>query len=353
MNILLVITGLGLGGAEKQVCLLADQFAARGHKVGIVSLTNKTDVKPSNPEVELFILDMKKNVLGFIGTIKRLRVIANNFNPDVIHGHMFHANIMVRFLNALTTRKNKIISTAHNKYEGGALRKCLYRLTDPFNHITTNVSQEALDKFIADKVFLKKKSFTVYNGIDTNYFKFNNNARSYLRQSLNVSEQDILLLAVGRLTEAKDYPNLIKAFKKTPSNYKLIIIGEGDAEAAILKIIENNNLSLRIKLLGVKNNVRDYYSASDIFVLSSAWEGFGLVVAEAMSCERIVIATDSGGVKEVIGNPEFLVPIKNPDALAKKIIDISKLNSSYKEIICKKNRSFIVDNFSIDNTISK
>lgn len=66
----------------------------------------------------------------------------------------------------------------------------------------------------------------------------------------------------------------------------------------------------------MRKDVHDWMSAADVFVLSSAWEGFGLVVAEAMACERIVVATDCGGVKEVVGDTGILVPAKDSVALA-------------------------------------
>ncbi|EOV6166317.1 glycosyltransferase [Citrobacter freundii] len=353
MRILFVITGLGLGGAEKQVCLLADKLAKLGHEVLLVAATHGGNVRPKNEIIKIINLDMRKTIFGFIKSIVSLCGIIKAYKPEVIHGHMFHANVMVRIANIFLKRKWKTICTAHNKNEGGVIRKLLYRFTDKYNDVTTNVSQEALEQFIKDKAFKKSKSVAVYNGIDTDYFKYDVVSRRNIRQQFDITDGDILLLAIGRLTEAKDYPNLINSFKLLPVCYKLLVLGEGHARDDIQRIINQNNLSTRVKLLGAKDDVKQYYSACDIFVLPSAWEGFGLVVAEAMSCERIAIGTDSGGVKEVIGDSNFIIPIKDPVALAEKIIETSRLSDSAKSSICARNRSYIISNFSIDNAVNK
>ncbi|MCX8981189.1 glycosyltransferase, partial [Citrobacter portucalensis] len=128
-------------------------------------------------------------------------------------------------------------------------------------------------------------------------------------------------------------------------------VGEGNCRGTLLDLIDSHQLSTKIMVVGAKNNVKDYYSACDIFVLSSAWEGFGLVVAEAMSCERIVIGTDSGGVGEVIGDQRFIVPVKNSTALANKIIELSGLGSNEQNDICVRNRLHIIEKFSLANAI--
>ncbi|EOA2695133.1 glycosyltransferase [Citrobacter freundii] len=351
MRLVFVITGLGLGGAEKQVCILADKLSTLGHEVMVISLTKDVYFRPDNRDVKIKTLNMEKNISSFLKTIIILRKIILDFEPDIVHAHMFHANIMVRCLSAITKTRAKIICTAHNKNEGGMVRKLLYRYTDHFNDVTTNVSQEALDQFIKDKAFKERKSVAVYNGIDTDFFVFSDECRNNLRRMLGISNEDVLLLAIGRLTEAKDYPNLIKAFDKLPENFKLVIVGEGDCRNSITDLIDSRNLSTRVIMVGAKNNVKDYYSACDIFVLSSAWEGFGLVVAEAMSCERIVVGTDSGGVREVIGDQRFIVPVKNSTVLANKIIELSRLGNNEKNDICVRNRLHIIEKFSLANTI--
>lgn len=353
MKIVFVITGLGLGGAEKQICLLADRLADAGNEIHIISLTGENIVKPENNHIEINRLDMKKTPLGFLSGLLKLRNTIKKLKPDVVHCHMFHANIMMRLAGLLTHRPYRLICTAHSKNEGGKLRMYLYRFTDSLCDINTNVSKEALDEYIDKKAFSNTKSLVIYNGIDTDKFSYKNEARVSLRKALAVNDSDQLILTVGRLTPAKDYPNLLNAFIQLPESFKLVIIGEGEVRQQLENIIHINALSDRVKLLGGISSVSDYYSACDLFVLSSAWEGFGLVVAEAMACERIAVCTDAGGVKEVVGNANFIVPVSDPKALANKIISVSKLSEEQKAGIEKENRKHIINNFSIASVIDR
>ena len=89
----------------------------------------------------------------------------------------------------------------------------------------------------------------------------------------------------------------------------------------------------RVRFLGVREDIVDLMSAADVFVLSSAWEGYGLVVAEAMSMQRVVVATDCGGVREVLGDCGFLVPPHNPKKLAHSLMSALELTEpEYREI---------------------
>lgn len=355
MKILFVITGLGLGGAEKQVCLLADKLTAYQHQVKIISLTSASSNKvlPHNKNIEVISIDMEKNPLGLVNGILKVRKIIKKFSPNIVHGHMFHANIISRLATFGKRKYIGVISTAHNKNEGGALRMLAYRLTDWLCDKCTNVSKEALDEFIRVKAFRTEKSTTMYNGIDVDKFRFNSSSRNVIRNELNIEEDDVLLLAVGRLTEAKDYPNLLNALCLLPSHFKLAILGDGHLHAYISALIIDLDLQARVNLLGVRDNVTPYYSACDIFVLSSRWEGFGLVVAEAMSCERLVVGTDSGGVREVIGDDNFLVPVSDSIRLAEKIKSLILDSTDNKKMIATRNRQYISNNFSIESIINQ
>ena len=131
MKILFLITGLGVGGAERQVCDLADKFAQKGHFVKIVSLVAKieTGVLPREQSVEVQYLDMSKNLFSFLSVCLKLKDIINVFKPDVVHSHMFHANIVTRVLRVFASFP-RLICTSHSNNEGGKLRMLLYRLTN-------------------------------------------------------------------------------------------------------------------------------------------------------------------------------------------------------------------------------
>ena len=355
MKILYVITGLGQGGAERVVCDLADQMYQRGHSVKIAYLTGDILTKPCFPEIELIKINLNSLLLFPLAYITLSKVI-KNFEPDVVHSHMVHANIFTRLVRIATPIK-KLICTAHNSDEGGRLRMLAYRFTHNLADLTTNVSNEAVQAFIEKKAVPDSDIITTYNGIDLSRFFYNSEAKNKILNELNINTNSYLILAVGRFSEQKDYPNLLHAFKilknKSIGVIKLIIAGDGELRSEIEKIIDELDLKQDIYLLGRRSDIPDLMSAADLFVLSSKYEGFGLVVAEAMACKTLVVATDCGGVAEVLNNNQFLVQPSNHEKLANKIFDTLSLNDTSKQKNIVKNFNHIKNNFCLKMIVEK
>lgn len=354
-KILFVLTALGMGGAEKQVCSLADKFSQQGHRVIIISIADKKSIiTPKSDNIEIICLNMKKNISSFFISMRKLKNIIKNEQPDIVHSHMVHANIFTRFLR-IFVKMPVLICTAHNKNEGGKLRMFLYRITDRLATISTNVSQEAVDAFIEKKASTSGRMIPFYNGIDTNIFSYNEIIRKKIRSEINLDNEIPLILAVGRLTEAKDYPNLLHAFANlnSPKKPKLAIIGDGEEKENLQQLAYRLNISENVIWLGIKHDVQDWMSACDLFVLSSAWEGFGLVVAEAMACERLVIGTDSGGVGEVIDKYGLVIPPKDTPALTSAMTQYLALPDHEKKVLGSQARKHIVDTFSLEKISQK
>lgn len=353
MKILYVITGLGVGGAERVVTTVADRMVNAGHTVKIVYLVGNADVMPNSQNIELITLNLKSFSRLFIA-VKRLRDIILNYQPDVVHSHMFHSNILCRIVNSITPI-NKLICTVHNSNEGGQVRMLAYKFTNFLSDVNTNVSEEATDSLVVKKAFKKSQITTVYNGIDTEYFKFDQFERNLLRNQFNIPKDKKVLISIGSLTEQKDYPNLFKAIQKLPNrnDYKFFIVGDGPLQDELYDLVGSMGLNDTIIFLGIRRDIPSLLSMADIFVLPSAWEGFGLVVAEAMSCERIVVATDCGGVKEVLGESPFLVAPQNYKELSKKINESLSLSKDEAITIGLKNRKRVLDKFSIDTSVKE
>lgn len=354
-KITLIITGLGMGGAERQVCELADQFVAKGHKVLLISMTGETVNRPRSAKIEIVELKMAKTSLGFIKAYWQARRLIKRFKPDVIHSHMVHANLFSRLLR-LTTRIKKLICTAHSSNEGGWSRVLAYRLTDRLCDISTNVSQEAVDISVKRGVVSTSRIIAMPNGIDTVRFTFNQRSRATLRAKLQLADNSPLILAVGRLTEAKDYPNLLTAFNQLPSELshaQLAIIGSGEEQANIEALVVQLGLINRVHFLGLQHNVHEWMSAADVYVMSSAWEGMPLVLLEAMACERVVVATDCGGVKEVLGECGILVTAKNSAELAQGLKQGLALSPDAAKELGNIARARVVENYSLEAQANK
>jgi glycosyltransferase involved in cell wall biosynthesis len=345
MKILYIITGLGLGGAEKVVCDLADQMILKGYDVKIVYLTGSVLVKPVSSRVELLPLHLN-SASNIFSASRKYKKIIRDFSPDVVHSHMIHANIFAR-LNHLSFKYVRLICTAHNSNEGGKLRMMAYRLTNFLSDFNTNVSKEATDSLISKGAFNHKNLATVYNGIDLSKFIFFNK---------DINSNELSFLSVGRFNAQKDYPNLLHAiaiFRQNPQHkeYILKIAGDGELRPQIEELIEHLGLKNNVTLLGRRNDIPQLMQEADFFILPSAYEGFGLVVAEAMACGAFVIATNSGGVAEVMGDTGILVPPQDSKALAEAIKQaVSKTPLEIQENNLKA-RQRVEELFSLENSV--
>lgn len=360
MKILYVITGLGGGGAEKVVVDLADRMYERGHEVKIAFLKGDVILKPKNEDIEIISLKLE-NISRIFIALKNFKSLIYSFKPDVVHSHMVHANIFARL-----TRKYisfpRLICTAHSNNEGGRLRMLAYRFTHNLADLTTNVSQKACMSFESVGAVPKGKIFNIYNGIDLKKFKYSEKKRLITRNILQIDDNTLMFLAVGRLHEAKDYPLLITAFadflNKVSVNdnkisAKLFIVGDGELRSVIEALITKHQLKEKIILLGRRDDIPDLMCASDYFVLSSSYEGFGLVVAEAMACETLVIATDCGGVKEVLGGNGILVPAQNNQELSKALCEVISMTESEKQKYQESALKHIHNNFDLEQIVEK
>lgn len=344
-----------MGGAENQVCLLADQLAKLGHDITLISLGTSLEVKPNSNKVKLRQLSMKKNPISFFINYFKLRKIIKMISPDVVHSHLFHANIICRLLK-MTMKIKKLISSSHSRYEGGVVRMFIYRVTQCLSDIVTNVSLDASNELLKRRVVTVNKLITVYNGIDCDKFQFIPGSRQGVLKEFSFNNDTKLLLAVGRFTEAKDYKTLLNAFKiliNKDDKFRLLVAGNGELFDCMSIFKSKLNLDDFVYFLGVRDDIPRLMSAADIFVMSSAWEGLPLVIGEAMSCHCLIVTTKCGGVEEILGECGQIVPIRSPDLLAEKIMWTMELDDEKRSILKKNAQDRIQNRFSIDSIVDK
>jgi glycosyltransferase involved in cell wall biosynthesis len=211
MRIVYVLASLGMGGAERQVIALAQRMALRGHTVALMVL--RPPVAEQWPTtVRVIHLHMRKSPLSALSAIARGRRFLAAFQPDLVHSHSFHANIAARLLKIFLPGL-PVLSSVHSVNEGGWLRMLAYRLTDNLARRTTAVSQAAADRYVALKAIPPQMCIVVPNGIDTAEFAPGPDRRRSMRARMGV-EKEFVWLAAGRIVPAKDYPNLLRAFRQ-------------------------------------------------------------------------------------------------------------------------------------------
>lgn len=167
-------------------------------------------------------------------------------------------------------------------------------------------SEASADYFYHSKT-LRQNCTILGNGIFTERFRFNPANRIRIRHELNMEKDDILVGAVGRLTKVKNYPFLVKLIAALPSDYKGIIIGDGEDRLMLNELIQQYNIDDRFMLVGQKDNVEDYLSAMDIFAMPSFNEGMPFSIIEAQCSGLSCIASVGISAEcDLTGNVAFL-----------------------------------------------
>lgn len=355
MRIAYMLTSLGRGGAERQVAALAERMDARGHEVVLIVL--KHAVKHEWPtQMRVIRLEMRKSMMGVCSGLTHAHRELRSFRPDIVHSHTFPANMAARMLHILGSAP-AVISTVHNIYEGGWQRTALYGLTDGLSIHTTAVSDAVAKRQVETGAVPKLKCSVVTNGIDINIFAPSKVRRGGMRAELDAGDR-FVWLAAGRVTPAKDYANLLRAFSLLHIEFPLAqlwIAGEEEVleQRRLQALAKAAGISQFVRWLGLREDMPVLMDAADAFVLSSAWEGMPLVVAEAMAMERPVVATDVGGVSELVGDAGAVVPAKNPEVLAAAMVDVMRMSEAERRSIGRTARERISQHFDMDAKVDE
>ncbi len=357
VKVMFIITSLAYGGAETQLVNLATKLKCRGWDVRVVSmLPPQAFVEElKNADIPLATLNMRRGVADPRAVFRLLKIL-REWKPDIVHSHMVHANLLARVVR-IFCKIPVLISTAHSIDEGGRWREIAYRLTDPLVDLTTNVSRAAVERYIRVGAAPKNKIMFMPNGIDTAKFKPNKAAGQRLRNELGVDNY-FVWLAVGRFEEAKDYPNMLRAFKmivSKKSNVVLLLVGQGSLMEEVKKLASELKLEDKVRFLGVRRDVLDLMNAADAYVMSSAWEGMPMVLLEACACGLPIVATDVGGNSEVVLNDKtgFIVPPYNPEALAQAMEKMMALPQEKRLEMGKAGRAYIEANYSLEHVVDQ
>jgi glycosyltransferase involved in cell wall biosynthesis len=170
--------------------------------------------------------------------------------------------------------------------------------------------------------------------------------------------EEFVWLAAGRIVPAKDFPNLLRAFaevRRSIPEAQLWIAGEGNpagAKRASGFALVSGSLE-HVRWLGLRRDLPALLDAADGFVLASAWEGMPLVVGEAMAMEKPVVATDVGGVRELVGAAGVLVPAGDSTALAQAMVELMRTTAGERLTLGRAARVRIATEFSIEARVDQ
>lgn len=262
-------------------------------------------------------------------TIK-VRKLLKQIKPDILYLHSSKAGAYGRIAMFLN-RKTKILYNAHGWYFnaniGGKKKKAIILIEKMLairaNKII-NISKSEYDSAVKYKIAPEKKMCIIENCIDFKKFAGCEKYRSETRKKYNIKDSEVVIGVVGRLSEQKDPMTTIKAFNEVHKNIKnirLMYVGSGDLESEVLQYAKENNIENLVTITGWVDNTEKYIPAFDIAVLPSKWEGFGLAILEYMACKKPIVASNVGGIINIIEDGKNGLIVKKEDYkdLAKKV----------------------------------
>ena len=335
INILQLITGLGVGGAEKVVLELVknsnnDMF--NHHIIGL-SKSAALNFKFKEAGIETIILNKEKSFAGFSDMVSYVNYFVKENKIDIIHAHMTHA-MLVAVSVKLFNPHIKIIFTSHSINVGSKFREFMIFLLKPFRNTDIVFSNQQLDyKY-------KSNSFVIPNGIDT---------RSYKLKSDKFAK--FTFLAIGSLRKPKNHIHLIKSAisLKNDFDFQILIAGDGPLRHELDKQIELYGLKNCVKLLGLRSDIPELLNKSHCFVMPSLWEGMPIAILEAGASGLPVISTSVGTISSILNNENsFLTDLDNFEIEMKNVL-LNYDNALSKAKILEKT---IMENYDIQ-TLSK
>lgn len=295
MRIMHFISSPAAGGAEVYVRDLAIHMANSGHQVFIVFLESAIETGRNKSFEEAFLHALKEHGIdtGFIGAntrknplagILRLRKWVSLFKPDILHCHLYYAAVFAVFSEA-----RNIVYTHHN-IELNAPKR-IYQFLD--FRIRAYVGICHACKLLLESV-TRKPVTRIDNGVAI---------ERIIPKSINPDSQNDAptIIVVGRLTAQKNLALFLQAVKLLEHlPFNVIIAGEGEDRPALEKYVHDEDLGSRISFLGNVNNIPELLHSSDIFAMSSAWEGLPISQIEATLTGLPVIVTHVGGCSEIV-----------------------------------------------------
>lgn len=297
--------------------------------------------------IKIIYLERKPGGKKF-NTLFKLGQLLGDIQPNVIHCHNNNAFKFLMPLKLLNP-KVKVFLTVHDTNIYNKFSKIDVLFNQIFLTKIIAIS-ESVKKDIISKGINDKQIEIVYNGIDENKFDVIKG---------NKEKDKKIIISVARIIPQKKGQDIlihaIDILKEKRSDFKCILVGAAPIEqpeyaVEIENLIKDLKLEKYIEMLGNRNDVPELLFLSDIFVLPSRYEGFGISIIEAMMTKIPVIASKIDGPKEIIGNNDYgyLFDVENCEQLAKYIDDC--LSSDNKELV-NKAYSYAVNKFSINSTI--
>jgi len=340
IRVLHVITRLEHGGAPIALLNTLERMDRARYEVHIASGRTEDPEKEMIPsararglrviEVPSLVRDVHLwqdllAVLGLMRTIRRGRY-------DIVHTHTSKAGFVGRLASRLCGAKRIVYSphgTILEGYFGASTTQLFVALDRVAAHFTDRIvglTRREIEQYLEVGIGWPEQYTFIYNGIDVEKFAARRANRTAKRAELEIPRDAFVCLTVGRLVPIKGHRYLIDAVGRTRDRVSGLVVlfaGDGPLRSQLERHAAAVGVGDRVRFLGMREDVPELLSCSDLFVLPSLNEGLGLVLVEAMAMGVPCVATDVGGVPEVVvERTGVLVPPRDPRALADAVVSL-------------------------------
>lgn len=336
MRVLHVINAFTGGGAEKLLHDTLLRQKAQGIDANVFLLSRQNNhyldaIKSAG--IQVYISKYKS--LYSPSHIKELKKVMDKGNFDVVHVHLFPALYWVAIASMFVSNKSKLVYTEHSthnrrrdKFHFKFIEAFIYRHYKRIFCISEGTEQN-LQQWVSHT---SNKTQVVPNGINLRDYT---DAKPYSKSDLfpGIKENDKVIVMVARFIKQKDHETLIKCLNYLDDSYKLLFVGTGKRIEDIKALSRLKGVNDKVAFLGFREDIPQILKTADIFVLSSHWEGFGLVAVEAMASGLPVLVSDVTGLRDVVGRQDMTFPQGNSKKLAEKINCIILNNEKSNELI--------------------
>ncbi|MBU0727820.1 glycosyltransferase family 4 protein [Patescibacteria group bacterium] len=320
-NILFYTDTPNIGGAEKQMLLLAKYLNRKGYEVSLAYgayskiARMHDDFEKWCKEVYVLPTIHKHDPRHY----SRLKQVLKSGNFDLIHIHLWNPGSCRYAFFAAHHLNIPIVTTEHDPFELTGIKRLIKKNCIQKTEQTIAISSpnfRLLDEYFN---IPEKRLTVVHNGIEIDKFLDNN-----ISAKLPVQDGDIIVTCIAELHPRKGHKYLLEAFRKLEieaPRLKLILVGTGPDE---YELKEKYSDLPSVKFLGWRDDIEQILKASDIFILPSLNEAFGLVILEAMASGTVAIATNTGGTVDIIQNGKsgYLIPPASSGKIIETIFTI-------------------------------
>ena len=347
LKILQIISGGNVNGAVTYCKFLSEQLERFGHEVTVLCRPDGWLQQHLRPSIEVVESDFSRRPLELRRVAKWIR--EQRF--DVMHSHMSSAHFFGVLMRLMTG--TPVVATAH---------QCSLQLHWRLNHhVIANSDATAVYQRKINWV-PESKLTTVHCFTDLERFTNTTpDAVRWVQNEMRIKDRDFVVGVVGDVVARKGHLYLFKAIEQIVAsvpNFKLVLIGRFHRDQSYVKRLRSLQrkpaLRNRVKWLGIRENVQDFMGAFDLAVVPSVEEPLGLVALEAMATGTPVVATNTGGLPEII-QPNvtgLLVPRKNPNELARAVIKMAH-DAEMRQRMGEHGRRFVQENFNPEDLARK